>query len=239
MLAMKTLLVLTLALLAGAPDDSGEAAVRKFEVDTCLGGKCKNGRVESVTVTPEQFIVQINPNRCARTPTHRCPTSYGRFTVDGETPPRVQGYTLGEKSAERFTVYVPREYKTLHVAGINGSERFAAFELAPYEIAFLEPAQRSGAEGIDGPALLLTSPALENDYFVTTESAVQIAGAVAGVEGVAPSVAVNGVVVPVTDDGRFRTEVALIPGRNSFAVSADTGSFRVRRVIVVERRPGP
>ncbi|MHC4410443.1 MAG: hypothetical protein ACYS0F_15750 [Planctomycetota bacterium] len=234
---MRIVVPLLFAVLLGLPaaaEDDGE--LRHFNVDRCLGKKCKNGRIDRVTVTPEHFIVQINPNRCVKTPTYHCPTSYASFTVDGETPARVKGYAMGEKSVKRFTVYVPREYKALHIMGINDSERFATVDLTLYEVSAKQQAEAFVSNDGEGPQFVLTSPPLENGYFVTEDTSVEIAGQIGGLEGVTSAVAVNGVVVPVAADGTFSTEVALSEGRNTFAVSIDLGARRVKRVIVVERR---
>jgi hypothetical protein len=98
----------------------------------CLGGSCKNGRVHSVTLTDEYFIVAIDPRSC-KPAHHYCPGRYESFTVEGDVPVRVEGYELGTKTEKMFTVYVPRHYERLFVNGINRRENFATIELHLYE----------------------------------------------------------------------------------------------------------
>jgi ferredoxin len=124
------LLAATLSLLcAGAGSVAAEEET--FDVKRCIGGNCKNGRIRSITVTPDYFIVIIDPDRCRGRA--YCPTSYDSFRVEGEVPVRVQGYEPGTPTNEMFGVYVPRAYKTLYIDGIGKHARFASLDLSPYE----------------------------------------------------------------------------------------------------------
>jgi len=133
-------------MLAGLAGIGARAESRTFDVDRCLGGNCRNGRVRSVTVTPDAFIVMIDPDRCGRG--RYCPTRYGAFLLDGEVPARVEGYQLGTPSDQPFTVHVPRAYKTLFVEQIGGAGRFASVELESYE----RQVDRTGAVDAGGGA---------------------------------------------------------------------------------------
>jgi hypothetical protein len=118
-------------LLAVAAGGAASAGERTFDVDSCLGENCKNGRVRTVTVTDDDFIVVIDPNRCGRG--RYCPTSYGAFVLENGVSARVDGYELGTLTDLQFTVYVPRAYKKLFVEEIGRRDRFASLDLEVYE----------------------------------------------------------------------------------------------------------
>ena len=103
-----------------------------IDLDLCIGGSCKNGRIKSITVTPERFIIVIDPDLCAGI-AHFCPSSYSAFVLDGDVRARVEGYEPGKKTADLFSVYVPRAYKTLYIEGVKKGGNVASVDLRPYE----------------------------------------------------------------------------------------------------------
>jgi hypothetical protein len=151
------LLLISLSLLLGTPLSAEET----FRVKKCLGGSCKNGRVHTVTVTGEYFIVTIDPRSCTVSHLH-CPNLYGSFTVEGDEPVRVEGYEPGTRTEKMFTVYVPRQYKRLFVDGINKRKKFATIELHPYE--------KYVGEGAAAAAVVTTRPTSAVDEPTSTEN---------------------------------------------------------------------
>ena len=231
-LLLPGLLALTVAMPGGATESES------IRVDICLGGKCKNGRLHSVTVTPELFIVHINPDRCNRR--YHCPTSYESFTVEGGVPVRVRGYELGTKSTDRFTVSVPRQYKALFIHGINRSESFATVDLRPYE-SVVEP-NKAPVFGTDTipPSIELRVAGLEGERLLrTSDSTVTLEGRVLDNLSVG-ALEVAGEPVALGEDGRFSVPVELAPGSNSVTVRVvDGAGNEVTRELVLLRDLGP
>ena len=123
-------LALLLLLLVGSAAQAAD--LQTFPIDVCIGKKCNSGIFHSITVTGHYFIVLIEPNWCSNKG-YRCATSYGSITYDDELPARLQGYELGTKSSDMFSVYIPRGARSLYVEKINGKEqRFGSLDLTPF-----------------------------------------------------------------------------------------------------------
>jgi len=161
---------MAISLLAGATSSAEET----FRVEKCLGGSCKNGRVHTVTLTEEYFIVTIDPRSCSVSHQY-CPNRYGSFTVEGDESVRVEGYEPGTRTEKMFTVYVPRRYKRLFIDGINKRKKFATIELHPYE--------KYAGEGAAAGAVVATRPTSAVDEPAPTDNRNPDAlGVVLGVE---------------------------------------------------------
>jgi len=127
---LRTGLALVVLLLVSHAAEAAD--VQTFPIDVCIGKKCKNGILHSITVTGHYFIVLIEPNWCSNRG-YRCATSYDKITYDDEMPVRLQGYELGTKSSDMFSVYIPRGARSLYIEGINGKEqRSGSLDLTPF-----------------------------------------------------------------------------------------------------------
>ena len=141
---------LLLLLLGVFPRASAAERVR-VPLDECIGKGCKFGKYVEITVTEKQFILTIDPNRC-REMVYYCPTSYKAFQFEDGTPARVEGYELGKKSTDRFTVYIPRKYDTLFIIAPRKSDRDPVFDLRPFD-KYLPAAGVAAAETVPAEAV--------------------------------------------------------------------------------------
>lgn len=100
---------------------TARAEPTRIKLDRCIAGKCtKFGRVDTVTLTDEFFLVRIDPHRCRDQLGYTCPTRYDSFVTEDGSELRITGYEPGEKSDDMFTVYVPIAYRELHIRGVGG-----------------------------------------------------------------------------------------------------------------------
>jgi uncharacterized protein (TIGR02246 family) len=128
------LLLLALAGLAPGVQAADKPDNKRIEIDRCITGKCKYGRWDSITVTPELFMIRIQPNWCVNSG-YLCSVSYAGFTANDASGPdlRVTGYELGTKSSTMFVVYVPRHFNAVYIHNVNGTHRDAVLDLRPYQ----------------------------------------------------------------------------------------------------------
>ena len=187
----------------------------------------RGGWYESIYVTPDEFVLTIQPCPRRRASYHDVCSyhaSYNEFSGPDLKALRVVGYQESTAPAEidgnmRFQVHIPRAYKKLYIRGINGFGHDKILDLMPYD-RYVK-ARRGGPEIQDSvkPELELTEPRIAGELYRTDELYVTLQGratdnlALTGLQ-------LNDETLPVRPNGQFKHRMRLKLGKNSVTLRA-------------------
>ena len=131
----------------------------------------------------------------------------------------MDGYELGTKTNQTFTVYVPREYKTLYIYGVNGFGNDTSIDFTPYDEYHKARSGRKGLDDSEKPTVYLNYPKLTNNFYRTEELFITLEGKATDNMGLM-SLMVNGQKVRISDDGNYKKRLKLKLGKNTVILKA-------------------
>lgn len=191
-------------------------------IDKQIGRSIVNGRLLSIYVTPLEFVLKIAPecsemrytsfsrtdkrNSCVGTY-----TTFDEFSGPNFKPVRVVGYTRG--SSKNFRVYIPREYKQLHIRGINRFGNDATIDFAPYDQYVKARSGGPQFEDAQKPTIQLDEPAFTDSFYRTEDLYLTVEGRATDNFGLS-KVQLNGETMPVRSGGQFKHRLRLKLGKN-------------------------
>ena len=207
---MKSLVILIITIiLLGVVYNQEKLLILDKKISGCYRG-C-GGTYSSLLVTPEFFILEINPAFFG--------ISFDEFTVDDLTPVKIEGYELGTKTTDKFLVYIPRKYKKLYIRGINKFGNDTSLDLSEYDSYVKARTVRNGLDDNEKPKVYLNYPKLTNNFFRTDELYVTLQGKVTDNLGLL-SHEINGEKVNISETGMYKKRLKLKLGLNNIFLKA-------------------
>ena len=170
-------------------------------------------KFSQIVVTPSFYVLTIKPNESYN-------ISFAEFTVGKLIPVKIIGYELGTTAKKPFTVIIPRQYKVLHLTGIDKFGQNDFLDLTPYDDYVKARIDIKGLGDSEKPKLFLNYPKLTQNFYRTEELFMTIKGRVTDNMGLM-YLKVNEKKIKFSDEGYYKTRMKLKYGKNTVILKAE------------------